>query len=399
MERARAHSLVDPHLNSLLSQVVICAEAPGQWSERGFEDMVMELSGEQCLLKLLNFLLTLVAAAIVLYSLWMLNQWHKHHGDDAPTPSPADDLTVIDNLVATARSAMEALNLPTDSAVSEGRPVESLTFLMDSPRKLGNSFFPDHLPAPWFIYALLGVGIVSCLITCTGHIAAETSSACCLSCYTLLIGMFLIVQAAVTATIFFDENWRKDIPYDPTGQLDNITAFIQDNYDICKWFGLGIIIVEALALLISLSFRALLDPRKSGYESDDDYPPRSARAPLLNRQATSAGNPPAAGGTPENRPVRSSVAKDEWSKRMREKYGLDTSEFTYNPSESRRFQQPGLLEEGALSMLEVTCNTEIMQVVEERLPCDMQDAFWRMCIGTVRVGKLDEFSVLLWINF
>ncbi|KAL3689018.1 hypothetical protein R1sor_015327 [Riccia sorocarpa] len=293
----------------------------------------------QCLLKLLNFLLTMAGAAIVLYALWMLNQWHKHQPDIPPSPAPSDDLTMIDNLVANARSAMEALNLPTESAVSESQPVETLTFLMDTPRKLGHSIFPDHLPAPWFIYAFLGVGIISLLITCTGHIAAETTSACCLSCYTLLIGLFLILQAAATATIFFDDNWRKDIPYDPTGQLDYITAFIKENYEICKWLGLGVVIVEALALLISLSLRAVL-PRKSGYESDDDdYPPRSGRVPL-NRQATSAGNPPAAGGPPENRPARG-VPKDEWSKRMREKYGLDTGEFTYNPSESRRFQQPG----------------------------------------------------------
>lgn len=33
-----------------------------------------------------------------------------------------------------------------------------------------------------FIYAFLGVGIVTLLITCTGHIAAETSHNFCLSC-------------------------------------------------------------------------------------------------------------------------------------------------------------------------------------------------------------------------
>ncbi|BBN09531.1 hypothetical protein MPTK1_4g20500 [Marchantia polymorpha subsp. ruderalis] len=294
----------------------------------------------QCTLKLTNFLLTLVGAAMVLYSLWMLNQWHKHPPSPSPTPSPSDDdMNAIEDLVATARSTMEALNLPSGNGMSEGEPLEGLTFIMNTPEKLQNSIFPDNLPAPWFIYAFLGLGIITCLITCTGHIAAETTSACCLSCYTLLIFMFLLVQGALTAAIFFDKNWRNDIPNDPTGQLANIVDFVKDNYEICKWVGLAVVIIEALSMLLSFTLRAVSDPRKSGYESDDDYPPRSNRAPLLNRQTTSAASaPPAPGGAPiESRPARS----DEWSKRMREKYGLDTNEFSYNPSESRRFAQQG----------------------------------------------------------
>ncbi|KMZ72223.1 hypothetical protein ZOSMA_169G00140 [Zostera marina] len=37
----------------------------------------------------------------------------------------------------------------------------------------------------------------------------------------------------------------------------------------------------------------------------------------------------------DQRPIRS----DAWSTRMREKYGLDTSEFSYNPSDPNNRQQ------------------------------------------------------------
>jgi hypothetical protein len=40
----------------------------------------------------------------------------------------------------------------------------------------------SDLPKPWFIYAFLAGGIFTLLVTCTGHIAAETSNTICLSC-------------------------------------------------------------------------------------------------------------------------------------------------------------------------------------------------------------------------
>jgi hypothetical protein len=31
-----------------------------------------------------------------------------------------------------------------------------------------------------FIYAFLGLGVTFCVITCSGHVAAETANGCCL---------------------------------------------------------------------------------------------------------------------------------------------------------------------------------------------------------------------------
>ncbi|KAF2316312.1 hypothetical protein GH714_041653 [Hevea brasiliensis] len=76
--------------------------------------------------------------------------------------------------------------------------------------------------------------------------------------------------------------------------------------------------------------------RPADYDSDDELiaPRQQIRQPLLNRPPVPATGVPVS-GTLDQRPSRN----DAWSTRMREKYGLDTSEFSYNPSESHRFQQ------------------------------------------------------------
>ena len=39
----------------------------------------------------------------------------------------------------------------------------------------------------------------------------------------------------------------QDIPYDPTGDVDNFRNFIEDNADICKWVGIAVLIVQVCA--------------------------------------------------------------------------------------------------------------------------------------------------------
>jgi hypothetical protein len=169
-------------------------------------------------------------------------------------------------------------------------------------------------PAPWFIYAFLGVGITTLLITCTGHIAAETSHNCCLSCYLCLQILLVIAQLILAGFLFFDKHWRKDLPDDPTGQLDKVEKFVEDNLDICKWVALGVLIVEALGLFFAMTLRAISGDSRSGYDSDEEFAP--TRQPLLNRQNNQAG---AAQPGAAPAPPRPAVRNDAWSARMREK--------------------------------------------------------------------------------
>ncbi|MED6134479.1 Tobamovirus multiplication protein 2A [Stylosanthes scabra] len=257
----------------------------------------------ECLLKLLNFLLTLAGLAMVGYGIYLLVEFLQV-SDDAVSPV-SDDSSLIQ------------LGRPMLTAVS-----------------LSNSFF-DNLPKAWFIYVFIGIGVILFVISCFGCIATSTRNGCCLSCYSVLVVILILIELGCAAFIFFDKSWKKEIPTDKTGDFDMIYEFLRENWSIVKWVALGIVIFEALLFLLALVVRAANRPAE--YDSDEEFinPRQQTRQPLLNRTAGPAPGVPVA-GTLDQRPSRN----DAWSTRMREKYGLDTSEFTYNPSESNRFQQP-----------------------------------------------------------
>ncbi|EXB99792.1 hypothetical protein L484_023325 [Morus notabilis] len=229
----------------------------------------------ECLLKLLNFLLTLVGLAIVGYGIYLLVEYTKSTDDTAP---PVGD---------------------DHNSMQLGRPM-----LMAASMSAG---IFDKLPKAWFIYLFIGLGAILFVISCFGCVGAVTRNGCCLSC---------------------------EIPTDKTGDFDMVYAFLKDHWKIVRWVALGAVVFEALLFLFALLVKSANRPAE--YDSDDEFiaPRQQIRQPLINRQAAPATGVPVA-GTLDQRPSRN----DAWSTRMREKYGLDTSEFTYNPSESNRFQQ------------------------------------------------------------
>ncbi|OIW21512.1 hypothetical protein TanjilG_05490 [Lupinus angustifolius] len=229
----------------------------------------------ECLLKLFNFLLTLTGLAIVGYGIYLLVEYNNVP-DNALTVS-TDDQTLVQ------------LGRPMLMAVS-----------------LSNSIF-DDLPKACFLKPAK---------------------------YAVLVVLLILAELGCAAFVFFDKSWKEEIPRDKTGDFDMIYGFLKENINIVKWVALGIVIFEALLFLLALIVRAANRP--ADYDSDEEFinPRQQVRQPLLNRPAAPATGVPVA-GTIDQRPSRN----DAWSTRMREKYGLDTSEFTYNPSESQRFQQ------------------------------------------------------------
>ncbi|KAL2987667.1 hypothetical protein AAZX31_11G040600 [Glycine max] len=226
----------------------------------------------ECLLKLFNFILTLTGLAIVGYGIYLFVEFSKASDDDnMPAISPVSD---------------------DSSLIQLGRPVLMAV-------SLSNDFF-DNLPRAWFIYLFIGIGVVLFLISCFGCIGAAARNGCCLSCYSILVALLILVELGCAAFIFFDKNWK-----------------------------------EALLFLLALIVRAANRP--ADYDSDEEFinPRQQVQQPLLNRLPAGPATGIPVAGTIDQRPSRN----DAWSTRMREKYGLDTSEFTYNPSESNRFQQ------------------------------------------------------------
>ncbi|KAL0311528.1 UNVERIFIED_CONTAM: Tetraspanin-19 [Sesamum angustifolium] len=172
----------------------------------------------QSLLKLVNSGLGMVGIAMIIYSLWMLRVWLRH-------PESAE------------------------------------------------------ASIPWFIYTTLGLGVTLCVITCAGHIAAETANGCCLYLYMAFVFLLFVLEAAVTADVFLNHDWQEDFPDDPTGYFNQLKGFIKDNFDICKWIGLGVVALQGISMLLAMILKALGPHPERYYESDDDYLPD--RVPLL----------------------------------------------------------------------------------------------------------------------
>uniref|UniRef100_A0A1D1XVJ9 CD82 antigen n=1 Tax=Anthurium amnicola TaxID=1678845 RepID=A0A1D1XVJ9_9ARAE len=260
----------------------------------------------ECLLKLLNFLLTVTGLAMVGYGIYLFVEWKKAAsggGSDEPMPPMSPEI------------------------LSLGRPMLLVVSLSES--------ILDNLPRAWFIYLFIGVGGVLFFISCVGCIGAATRNGCCLSFYSFLLILLILAELGCAAFIFFNHGWKDLIPADKTGDFNMIYNFLKENWKIIKWVALGAVILEALVFLLALIVRAANRP--ADYDSDDEYIVGSRsniRQPLINRQDVPATGVPVT-GTLDQRPSRN----DAWSKRMREKYGLDTSEFTYNPSDPNRFQQ------------------------------------------------------------
>ncbi|XP_073106060.1 tetraspanin-19-like [Elaeis guineensis] len=175
----------------------------------------------QSVLKLVNSVIGMAGMGMILYSLWMMRVWYKQSG--------------------------------------------------------GLVFSP-----PWFVYTFLGLGIFLCLITCSGHIAAETANGHCLSCYMVFVFLLVMLEAAVTADIFLNRNWEEDFPEDPTGKFDELKNFVRSNFEMCKWIGLLVVAAQALSIFLAMVLRALGPDSGSYYDSDDDIVP--ARLPLLRNQ-------------------------------------------------------------------------------------------------------------------
>ncbi|XP_062184728.1 tetraspanin-19-like [Phragmites australis] len=144
-----------------------------------------------------------------------------------------------------------------------------------------------RLPVPWFIYTFLGLGIFLCLLTCSGHIAAETANDHCLSCYMFIIFVLIILEGAITVDVFLNSNWEEDFPDDPSGKFDIFKDFVRSNFEICEWVGLSVVAAQVLSIILGMVLRTLGPDREIGYDSDDDATV-PARLPFLRNQSQHA---------------------------------------------------------------------------------------------------------------
>lgn len=254
----------------------------------------------ECVLKLLNLVVMAVGLAMMGYGAYLVVVWLQ------VPPSPA---------VA-----------PTGDLVRLGRP---LLLLVDVSLSDGTV---ERLSSAWFIFAFIGVGVILFITSIFGCAGASTRSGCCLSFYSFLIILFILVELAAGGFIFFNHSWKEVIPVDKTGNFDMMYSFLKDNWRIAKWVALGAVVFEALLFTVALIVQS---GNQADYDSDDEYigPRSGVRQPLVNKQAVADPRVP----NLDYRPIRN----DAWSQRMREKYGVDTfdpnrfQQATISPSEQR----------------------------------------------------------------
>ncbi|KAG2683741.1 hypothetical protein I3760_10G047400 [Carya illinoinensis] len=130
-----------------------------------------------------------------------------------------------------------------------------------------------------FMYTFLGIGVTMGVITCLGHIAADSAHGYCLSCYVVIISFLLLLETAMSADILLNSDWEKDLPEDPTGRFHDFKDFVKSNFDFCKWIGFMIILAQGFSILLAVALRTL-GPSYYNYDSDGDYAPE--RLPLIN---------------------------------------------------------------------------------------------------------------------
>eukprot|EP00252_Welwitschia_mirabilis_P002794 TRINITY_DN12780_c0_g1_i1.p1 TRINITY_DN12780_c0_g1~~TRINITY_DN12780_c0_g1_i1.p1 ORF type:complete len:246 (+),score=19.84 TRINITY_DN12780_c0_g1_i1:399-1136(+) len=209
-------------------------------------------SSLQGALKMMNSTLTMVGLAMVVYSLW--NLFHP---------------------------------LSTADSLDKSRPLESA--IGSCGRLLGAVGFSNNIhlyqghSQSWFLYTMLAMGIFLCMITFSGHIAAESDSGHCLSCYMFSVCFLLILEVGFAAEIIFNKNWEEDFPDDPTGQFNQFKMFIRENFYLFKWVGLAIFSLQVVCVTTAFLLWLLGPDREQDSDSDDDPTPSTIylRRPLI----------------------------------------------------------------------------------------------------------------------
>ncbi|CAK9163484.1 unnamed protein product [Ilex paraguariensis] len=129
--------------------------------------------------------------------------------------------------------------------------------------------------------------------------------------HALLTTALILLEVALVAFVALDHHWEKDLPFDPTGELYRIRAFIENNVEVCKWVGISLVVIQVLSLLLAMILRAMVSIRREDSDIEGGYDV-SDRTPLLNPQLSQTYG--------SIKGIR--THSDSWSSRMREKVSL-----------------------------------------------------------------------------
>ncbi|KAG5622601.1 hypothetical protein H5410_007819 [Solanum commersonii] len=86
-------------------------------------------------------------------------------------------------------------------------------------------------------------------------------------------------QIAITADVFLNSDWEKDLPEDPSGRFDDFKDFVDSNSDICQWIALLCVLTQGCCILLATILRTLGQVKENSHEYEGEYAEPSA--PLL----------------------------------------------------------------------------------------------------------------------
>ncbi|KAI3892505.1 hypothetical protein MKX03_018066 [Papaver bracteatum] len=131
-----------------------------------------------------------------------------------------------------------------------------------------SAYMKHNLLSAWFLIFFIIVGTILFAVSCSGCIGISAKNRCCLYLYSVFMAILILFEIGLGAFVAYDRRWKERIPKDKTGKLNSSYAFIESNWKICRWVALGAVILEVLALLLSIVVQ--LSRTRAFYDSSEE---------------------------------------------------------------------------------------------------------------------------------
>lgn len=178
----------------------------------------------------------------------------------------------------------------------------------------------------WFAEASIAFGAWVVLTSTFALLGAKMDKICCLATHVIFSVLALLTEASVAVTFYFNKGWDVNhlAPLDETGTYKELRKIIREHLKVSLYVGLAVIVLQTLSVM----FACVVWGYYTGREEEEDEEHEIWRRPFIQQNSRE----PEGGSTGD----KSEKQKDHpWNKRMREKYGMDTGNLTYDPAASR----------------------------------------------------------------
>eukprot|EP00879_Flechtneria_rotunda_P007525 GHRR01007894.1.p1 GENE.GHRR01007894.1~~GHRR01007894.1.p1 ORF type:complete len:342 (+),score=98.59 GHRR01007894.1:229-1254(+) len=292
--------------------------------------------------RLLNILLLLTGLAVFAWSIVTIIQIQTE-----PPNTPGPPLPPSPSSGPPGTSVLQTSDDVLQGHLVLQRPIGVVV----APAVTSPPFIPNNVP--WFIYVFGALGAVTAFTAGLALLATRLRSPGCMSSHVFFMCLLLTGQACAAVAFFIDAGWERRLPYID----EKLKQFLFRRLQVCKWVGVGIFLLQLLTLLLSCWLqgayqsadeaahdadeeaayrrRPLLSETSAGRRSEVPSRRGSGSSPLVSpagrhKSGTGLLASPVAGGSGA---AGATVGTGEdWSRRMQQQYGLDTTQFTYRPS-------------------------------------------------------------------